>query len=385
MMLAWSTGSTVSQSALLGRLHSDGFGDTGYGFLGQRLIDFAGDVDYPRGLVVLPDGRTFVALSLVVGNGAPNQVAAARFLPDAAPDGSFDGDGLRVIGPGNAEGAAVQPEGKILIGGTDGANFAVWRLNPDGSPDVSFGVQGKRTVDFDGVDEGASLALQANGKILIAGTTNSGNDFAIARLQPGGELDTTFSFDGKQKVDFGGADSGQAVALQPDGGIVLAGSTASNIAVSRLEGDRAGGGPTGGPGGSGAGGKPPRCAGKRATIVGTNGKDKLRGTRKADVIAALGGRDTIKGLGGNDRICAGSGNDRVDAGNGNDRVEGGSGKDSIKGGKGKDRMKGGPGNDLLDGGAGADRLEGQGGRDKLLGRGGRDKLKGGPGKDRQRQ
>jgi Ca2+-binding RTX toxin-like protein len=125
----------------------------------------------------------------------------------------------------------------------------------------------------------------------------------------------------------------------------------------------------GGPGGpDGPGDNPrPRCLGKRATIVGTSKRNRLRGTRRADVIVALGGNDIVDGRGGNDRICAGSGNDRVKGGDGNDRVDGGSG------------------NDLLDGGAGKDRLAGGIGKDRLFGRAGRDRLSGGPGRDRQKQ
>lgn len=133
----------------------------------------------------------------------------------------------------------------------------------------------------------------------------------------------------------------------------------------------AGGGP--GPGGgappaAGGGGAtpptPPRavngaartgvCAGRKATIVGTNGRDLIRGTAKADVIAALGGTDDVRGLGGNDVICLGGGNDRARGGGGNDRILGQGGDD---------------------------RLEGQGGKDVLLGAGGIDTLLGGPGTD----
>ena len=60
--------------------------------------------------------------------------------------------------------------------------------------------------------------------------------------------------------------------------------------------------------------KPPtkyKCAGKRATIVGTSRANRLRGTARADVIVGLGGNDKLSGLGGNDRICGGTGNDTV--------------------------------------------------------------------------
>lgn len=88
-----------------------------------------------------------------------------------------------------------------------------------------------------------------------------------------------------------------------------------------------------------------RCAGKRATIVGTDVRNEIKGTKRADVIVALGGNDRVRGRGGSDRICGGAGKDRLLGGGGNDRLFGGAGKDLLVGGKGRDRLKGGGGKD----------------------------------------
>ena len=103
-------------------------------------------------------------------------------------------------------------------------------------------------------------------------------------------------------MNFGGGDFARAVALQPDGGIVVVGYSVTggkaDIAVARLLGDpRPGASGAGGPGGGGTGGTtgPPRCGGRRATVVGTAGRDVLRGTKRANVIAALGGNDVVRG------------------------------------------------------------------------------------------
>lgn len=101
-----------------------------------------------------------------------------------------------------------------------------------------------------------------------------------------------------------------------------------------------------------------RCAGLKATIVGTAGPDVLRGTARADVIAGLGGNDTISGLGGNDVVCGGAGNDTIAGGAGNDRLAGEAGNDRLDGGPGNDALSGGPGNDSLVGGPGVDTLAG---------------------------
>jgi hypothetical protein len=98
-----------------------------------------------------------------------------------------------------------------------------------------------------------------------------------------------------------------------------------------------------------------RCAGRRATIVGTNRKDNLKGTRRRDVISTGRGKDTVKGMRGNDVICGGKGNDKLLGGPGNDKLRGGNGNDRLLGQAGRDQLRGGLGRkDKLNGGAGKD-------------------------------
>ncbi len=85
---------------------------------------------------------------------------------------------------------------------------------------------------------------------------------------------------------------------------------------------------------------PARCFGKRATICGTVGRDRLTGTAGRDVIVGLQGNDTIKGLDGNDLICGGSGKDMLVGGRGRDRFDGGRGGDTCKGGGEADTARG---------------------------------------------
>ncbi len=117
-----------------------------------------------------------------------------------------------------------------------------------------------------------------------------------------------------------------------------------------------------------------RCAGRRATIVGTSGADRLVGTPGADVIVARGGDDVVVGRGGADIICAGGGHDVVRGGVGNDRIDGGLGRDTLRGARGAD---------VLEGRRGADDLWGGRGRDILQGGPQRDLCVGGAGVDRQ--
>lgn len=87
------------------------------------------------------------------------------------------------------------------------------------------------------------------------------------------------------------------------------------------------------------------CAGKMATLTGTNGKDELLGTAGADVIVTLGGNDVVDGRGGRDLICGGPGADTLKGSAGRDSLFGESGGDKLRGGPGRDKLNGGPGND----------------------------------------
>jgi Tol biopolymer transport system component len=152
----------------------------------------------------------------------------------------------------------------------------------------------------------------------------------------------------------------------------------------------------------------PTCAGRPATLIGTPGRDVIKGSKRSDVIIALGGNDKIESFSGGDTICAGPGNDVVDAGpngghGGDDLVLGGPGNDRLSigpelgtlkgeggndvliGSKGGDNLYGGAGNDVLRGGPNpvynSDFLSGGPGNDKLFGGPGPDSLRGGPGRN----
>ncbi len=144
---------------------------------------------------------------------------------------------------------ALQPDGKIVVAGatqkgTTGRDFAVARLNANGTLDSSFGAGGKTTADFGGNETAWAVALQPDGKIVVAGYTSkgtTGNDFAVARVNANGLYDSSFGAGGKTAADFGGDENAHAVALQPDGKIVLAGdtpkgTTGRDFAVARLLG-----------------------------------------------------------------------------------------------------------------------------------------------------
>jgi uncharacterized delta-60 repeat protein len=401
-------------------LNPQGTLDTSYGLGtgGSRPNAFPG-IQSGSAVAVQPDGKILVAGTTFLP--APDFIVARFLNPQGTSDPSFGSanGGATVDFGGSDFGHAmvVQPDGKILLAGNTDVNgtadFAVARLLSDGSPDNSFGQGGKAIFDLGGSDHANAMALQPDGKIIVAGDRliGSSDDIAVVRLQPNGTLDSTFGQAGTSIIDLGRNEVANSVALQSDGKIILAGtstsSAGSDMLVVRLLGDpvasggtggggtggggTGGGGTGGGGGGGGAGGgggggtRVPRCAGRKATIIGTNGADKLTGTKGPDVIVGLGGNDTISGGGGNDLICGGDGNDRIDGGAGNDRLFGQAGNDRLFGGSGNDRIDGGAGNDRLSGQAGNDRLFGRAGKDQLFGGPGHDRLNGGAGKNTTRQ
>ena len=135
-------------------------------------------------MLVQPDRKIVVAGN---ANGSA-MMTVTRLMPNGAPDTTFDGDGTATIDFGStadlAAGVVLQPDGKIVVGGYTQASedVAVARLNTNGSPDATFGVAGKATVDFGVATFGQAVARAPNGRIVVAGQKTGGDDFAVARL-----------------------------------------------------------------------------------------------------------------------------------------------------------------------------------------------------------
>jgi uncharacterized delta-60 repeat protein len=231
---------------VIARYNPNGTLDTTFSGDGKQRTDFGSGADEATGVAVQGDGKI-----VVVGGGGVDgegflDFAVARYNPNGSLDTSFSGDGKQrtdLGGDDEASGVALQPNGKIVAVGTGGGGpenppaFALARYNPNGSLDTTFSGDGKQTTDFGYTANG--VALQANGKIVAVGHARPG-DFGLARYNPNGSLDTTFSGDGLQTTDFGfGADDeATGVALQGDGKIVAAGyasggATGGDFALAR--------------------------------------------------------------------------------------------------------------------------------------------------------
>ena len=160
--------------------------------------------------------------------------ALARYNPNGSLDTSFSGDGKQTtdfggLGDPGETGVAIQANGKIVaVGATGGtvrdSEFALARYNPNGSLDTSFSgrrqaddrIRGLRRGKWGGAPGGTARSSRSG-----AGGLNS--DFALARYNANGSLDPSFSGDGRQLTNFGGDDGALGMALQGDGKIVAAG------------------------------------------------------------------------------------------------------------------------------------------------------------------
>jgi uncharacterized delta-60 repeat protein len=241
--------SNYTDDFVLVRYNVNGSIDTSFGGTGIVRTDFFGGTDELGGIAIQPDGKIVAGGSAVIqfiNNSADSAFALVRYNPDGSLDNTFGTGGKVVTNFRNSldEGRALllQPDGKIVLAGfvTQGANtgstydFAVVRYNPDGSLDGTFGANGIATTDFAGDGDRAYAAvLQPDGKIVLAGvafTPAGGSDFALARLNADGSLDSGFNGSGKVTTPFASnfTEFAWALALAPDNKLVAAGWAVNN-------------------------------------------------------------------------------------------------------------------------------------------------------------
>ena len=199
-------------------------------------------------VLVQPDGGIVTAGHRGVNGGI--DFALTRHDPNGNLDVGFGDGGIVTTDLGSLDDealdAALLPDGGfVLVGRTDGPgfnrNFAVVRYHADGSLDTTFGNSGIVTTDFGGqVDQANAVAVQPDGKIVVAGLAartgpfGADNDVALVRYLADGTLDTSFGGDGIVTTDLGTrTDVGRAVVVQSDGRIVVAGTADDDVALVR--------------------------------------------------------------------------------------------------------------------------------------------------------
>lgn len=219
--------------------------DPSFGGDGMVTTSFGPYLGLARGeaVAIQGDGRMLVAGS--DGNPAIRagvRFAVARYKLGGSLDATFGNDGLRRTSfpSGNAYGAdvAVQADGRIVLAGTAGDEFALARYNPNGSLNRAFGSDGMVTTSFGRIRSAAgdAVAIQRDGRILVAGTAD--REFALARYDSEGSLDPSFGGDGKVLTNDRGSDEVFGIALQADGKIVVAGRSGyGGFALARYRSD----------------------------------------------------------------------------------------------------------------------------------------------------
>ena len=223
------------------RLNANGALDNTFGTGGKSPVDFGGD-DFGHAIARQANGRILVAGHSQVTGQSVFSAVVARLRASGTIDPDFGVNGrVTLPGGGIARAVLVQPDRQILVAGnaSGSAMMTVTRLHPNGSPDITFDGDGTATIDFGSLaDLAGGAVLQPDGKIVVAGSTQDAEDVAIARLNANGSPDATFGAAGKATVDFGVATFGFAVALQPNGRIVVAGQRegTADFAVARVLG-----------------------------------------------------------------------------------------------------------------------------------------------------
>jgi uncharacterized delta-60 repeat protein len=244
----------------IARYNTDGTLDSTFGTGGLVTIKFTGEGGWLYDAAILSNGNILV--------GGMRQEAAgfavARLTSTGAIDTSFGTNGFAGINPDpahsffNTTGQAmiVQPDGKILMTGIANYNgIPVARFNANGTPDTSFNGTGVQLIPFSAFGAsytsglGQDLTVQADGKIIVTGhvdPASSNDNWATARLNADGTLDTSFNGTGTATISFaGGSDIANDVAVQADGKIIVAGRAdvgatlgqGYNLALARYNAD----------------------------------------------------------------------------------------------------------------------------------------------------
>ena len=245
---------TSGHDFLLVRLNASGSMDTTFSGNGKLGTDFFGGWDQAYDVLIQPDGKIVVAGYAQRDNDiyyTDCDFAIARYLSDGTLDTTFSGDGKVLVefGPSwntqedMAYAIALQSDGKIVaVGETrpgSGHDFAVARLNPDGSLDTSFSSDGKVTKSLSYTQKAEAVEIQPDGKIVVAGYSymqaSSNEDSVVMRFNSDGSWDSTFGDNGMVTTNVGGDEQAYDCLIQPDGKIVLAGNGANDFSFARYD------------------------------------------------------------------------------------------------------------------------------------------------------
>lgn len=223
--------------------------DTTFGGTGIVTTPVGFFTDSANAVAIQSDGKIVAAGYSINDSNNFYDMSLVRYNPDGSLDTSFNGTG-KIITPvgsssSSAESVAIQTDGKIVVVGIsrnalDYEDFTVVRYNPNGSLDTTFNGTGKVTTPIGLFDFARSVAVQTDGRIVVAGHVSDGTTlyFGLVRYNPNGSLDTSFGGTGKVMTLVGNSDSeGKEAAIQSDGKIVVAGHSAQGFGIVRYNTD----------------------------------------------------------------------------------------------------------------------------------------------------
>ena len=224
-------GSDNGAGFLLARFDSAGALDPGFGTNGVVRTRIGQGRSGANAVVVQPDGKIVAAGESGIPDPPYSVIALARYLPDGSLDPAFGSGGTVTAAVGSrsvsTSSLALQTNGRLIAAGTFDDQFGVVRFLPDGSLDTAFAAHGVATTPVGSYADAHALALQPDGRIVVAGWA-FGN-FALVRYEPDGTLDASFGEGGVTQTAVGSYGSGwYALALQPDGRILAAGSSSGS-------------------------------------------------------------------------------------------------------------------------------------------------------------
>lgn len=220
----------------IARYNTDGSFDDSFGNGGKIIAQIGNSHDRAFDVKVLSDGKILVC-GTTNNTGTLPKIAVLRLLSTGVLDNAFGIGGVTTIAVtasfNIAQEMAVQSDGKIVVAGyntsPDPSDFLIVRFTAAGQIDTDFGTNGAVLTDMGGVDTLRSVAIQPDGKIVVAGETNQSPflNLAIARYLPNGLLDNTFNGNGKiiTRVNSNSFNLAYAIAIQPNGKILVAGGT----------------------------------------------------------------------------------------------------------------------------------------------------------------
>ena len=245
--------STVDRDVALARYNANGTLDTSFSDDGKQSTEFGGDNGSEGGLAIQSNGKIVMAGYAWNHNSTDKEFAIYRYNPNGSIDLTFTGDGVAIGNFGVNQfdvtrDLAIQSDGKIVVVGESGSNesaedfdFAIARLNPNGTADLTFSGDGRQRTNFGGLDTVSSVAVGPNGKIVVVGyrvppLNNNRTEIAVVRYNPNGSLDTTFNGTGRKAFSINGslASFAKDVIVQSDGKIVLLADTNGDLVLVRL-------------------------------------------------------------------------------------------------------------------------------------------------------